>query len=120
MENSNEKQNINFQRPEIDQTGVGAETTTQGKSMGAVIGSIIIIVILVVGGLYLWGKQIVQKEAQEATTADKILAEPDPIIDSFKKQGASDKVSDIEKDINSTELNNLDKEIQNINTELSL
>ena len=33
----------------------------QTKSTGAIIGSIIIILVLIIGGLYFWGKQIVEK-----------------------------------------------------------
>lgn len=92
----------------------------QTKSTGAIIGSIIIIVVLIIGGLYLWGKQIVEKETQSTMTPEQILSETDAVTDSLKNQGTSNKISDIETDLNSTDLNNLDKELENINTELGL
>ena len=91
----------------------------QTNSTGAIIGSIIIIIILIIGGLYLWGKQIVEKETQVSITPEQILSETDPVLDSLKNQGVSDKITDIEADLNATDLNNLDKELQNINTELN-
>lgn len=92
----------------------------QTKSTGAIIGSIIIIIVLIIGGLYLWGKQIVEKETQDTLTSEQILSETDTTIDSLKNQGTSSKISDIETDLNSTDLNNLDKELQNIEVELNL
>ena len=37
------------------------EPTTQPKSYGAVVASIIIILVLIVGALYFWGKTLEQK-----------------------------------------------------------
>lgn len=91
----------------------------QTKSTGAIIGSIIIIIILIIGGLYLWGKQITEKEAQSSITPEQILSETDPALDLLKTQGISDKITDIEADLNATDLNNLDKELQNIDVELN-
>jgi len=90
----------------------------QKKSTGAVIGSIIVIVVIIVGGLYLWGKQISEKRAQESMTPEQILSEPDNSLNALQNQSKSDEVSDIEKDLNATDLNELDKELQNIDEEL--
>jgi len=90
------------------------------KSTGAIVGSIIIIVILVIGGLYLWGKQITKVENQQATTPEQILSEPDQALDSLKNQSTSDEIKSIETDLNATNLDNLNKELENINTELGL
>lgn len=92
----------------------------QTKSTGAIIGSIIIIVVLIIGGLYLWGKQIIQTETQTSLTPEQILSETDPALDSLKAQGTSTKITNIEADLNTTDLNNLDKELKNIDTELGL
>jgi hypothetical protein len=35
---------------------------TQQKSNGALIGSVIIIIILIIGGIYMWSKSIKQEE----------------------------------------------------------
>lgn len=102
----------NMNMPEIE--------PPKSKSTGAIVGSIIIIVILIIGGLYLWGKQITKVEIQQATTPEQILSEPDQTLGSLKNQSASDKVKDIEADLNTTNLDNLNKELENINTELSL
>ncbi|TSD03210.1 MAG: hypothetical protein Athens071416_271 [Parcubacteria group bacterium Athens0714_16] len=92
----------------------------QTKSTGAIIGSIIIIIVLIIGGLYLWGKQIIQTETQISLTPEQILSETDPALDSLNTQGTSTKITNIEADLNTTDLNNLDKELKNIDTELGL
>ena len=65
------------------------------KSNSALIGSIVIIVILVVGGFYLYNKTMQEKAQTEKTNAvvqDKAL-------------------NDIENSLNTTNLDNIDKTI---------
>lgn len=118
----NNQNSYNFNQP--SQTPLANMNTPEiespkTKSTGAIVGSIIIIVILIIGGLYLWGKQITKIETQQATTPEQILSEPDQTLDSLKNQSVSDKVKDIEADLNATNLNDLNKEVQNISTELT-
>ncbi|MFA5838794.1 MAG: hypothetical protein WC849_02555 [Candidatus Paceibacterota bacterium] len=127
MENNQNLYNFNQpgQTTQIKESPLNKMTTPEieppkTKSTGAIVGSIIIIVILVIGGLYLWGKQITKVENQQATTPEQILSEPDQALDSLKNQSTSDEIKSIEIDLNATNLDNLNKELENINIELGL
>ena len=58
------------------------------KSNGALIGSVIIIVILIIGGIYLWQKTVKEKPAPP-----------------------SDDLADLEANLNAVDLESLDEEI---------
>ena len=68
------------------------------KSNGALVGSIIIVIILVIGGIYLWTKS---KEAK-----------PTPANDSGAAQSSNnDDTIKMEADVNSVDLDSLDSGI---------
>ena len=87
---------------------------TQNKSAGPIVGIVIIVLILVFGGLYFWGQRAV-----EEPTAQDVMNAPDYALDSLAKVGTSDEVPAIETDLNGTDLNNLDTELGDIDTELN-
>lgn len=66
------------------------------KSNGALIGSFIIVIILIIGGLYFW--QTTVKEKIAPVNSNTNINEPDSTVN-------------IEKDLNNINLNNLDKAI---------
>lgn len=112
MEENNFNQNIN-----TPQFG-----GSQKKSMGPVIGIAIIVVIIIFGGLYYWGAQINKQEAkdlQESLTAEQIESQEDTAVEQLEVQSQSDEVADIETDLNATDLENLDQELENIDLEFS-
>ena len=90
----------------------------QEKTVGPIVGAVIIVVVLVLGGLYFWGQKIAE-ERTTPQTAEEILEAPDEVLESLEQQGASDEIEDIEKDLNATELENLDAELENIEAELN-
>ncbi len=71
------------------------------KSNGALTGSIIIIVILIIGGLYLWKTVLKEK--------------PMPVDSGLSQEtdttGATDVTAEMEANLNSIELESLDSEI---------
>lgn len=73
------------------------------SGVGALIGSIIIILILVLGALYFWGGKL-QTNEEELNFDDSSAAVNGAT-------SASDEVSDIEADLNQTELVNLDEDL---------
>lgn len=73
------------------------------SGVGALIGSIIIILILVLGALYFWGGKL--------QTSDKELNFDDSSAAINGTTSASDEVSDIEADLNKTETVNLDDDL---------
>ncbi|MEK7179877.1 MAG: hypothetical protein AAB706_00195 [Patescibacteria group bacterium] len=79
------------------------------SSMGALIGIIIVIAIIILGGMYFWGQRVDQKEN---------IIEKDTATQSLQNQGTSDDLAAIETDVNSTQLDNLDSELGSIDTEL--
>lgn len=108
-------QNINTPRPEPAQE-------VQKKSIGPVIGIAIIVVIIIFGGLYYWGAQINKQDArnhQESLSAQQIENEADPATQQLQTQSQSDEIVDIETDLNTTDLENLDQELENIDLEFS-
>jgi len=60
------------------------------KSNGALIGSIVVIIILIIGGIYLWKASLKEKNATPETSNDTV---------------------NLEADLNSIDLENLDEEI---------
>jgi hypothetical protein len=61
------------------------------KSHGALIGSIVIIVILIVGGIYIWQSRIKDLKMQKQLQAEAINAV------------TSDELNKLEQDINTTD-----------------
>ena len=92
-----------------------ATQNSENKPAGPVIGVVIIILILIVGALYFWGAQL-NKEANQ--TPDDILNAEDQTLNQLQTQSTSTEISDINADLNATDLNNLDADLQNIDKEL--
>lgn len=103
------------QTPAQESTQVPEESS----SLGPIIGTIIIIAVIVIGGLYLYGKQVA-KEEQSGLTPEEILSAEDPALSSLKEQGTSDEVADIEADLESSELDNLDAELNSLDLEFDI
>lgn len=73
------------------------------SSVGPVIGVIIILAVIVLGGLYFWGQRADKEDALEDNTAAE--------LDEIGSQSSSDNASSIEADLNSTQIENLDAEL---------
>jgi len=86
--------------------------------IGPLVGIIIIVAVLIIGGLYFWGAKLA-KDEQQSMTAEEIANQEDPQTASLQQQSASDDLSSIEADVHATDLDNLDKELGNIDTEFS-
>lgn len=70
-----------------------------GGSAGPIIGVIIILAIIILGGLYFWGQRV----GDEAMT--------DKAVESINMQSNSDAAAAIEADLESTDIENLDAEL---------
>lgn len=94
---------------------------TPQKSMGPILGIVIIVILLVLGGFYFWGTQIKDKsQVQEAEiTAEDIANQEDTVLDNLNTQSASDEIGDIEADLDATDLESLDSELDAIDLELN-
>lgn len=66
-----------------------------GSSAGPIIGAIVILAILILGGLYFWSQR----------------AGNDAVIEEINTQTNSDAAATIEADLNATDIENLDAEL---------
>lgn len=85
-------------------------------SVGSIISAIIIIAIIVLGGLYFWGKRIEEsKRVQDITTdTTQPTAQMDPVQQetaAIKTTSQSDELTSIETDLKNTKTTNLDAEL---------
>lgn len=85
------------------------------KPLGPVIGVIIIIALIILGGLYLWGGNLFDR----GMTPEEILNAEDTTLEDLQAQGTSDEVADIEADLNATDLEGIDAELEQIDRELN-
>lgn len=98
----------------------------ENKSVGALIGSIIIVLILIIGGFYLWstkvapvsepmmqnGMPVPGSGAEEMTVEEQALNQPDPALSQMAAVNTSDDVSAIDADLKATDLDGIDSELQ--------
>jgi len=76
------------------------------KSNGALIGSIIIIIILIIGGIYLAQNKIKEAKEQEKINAEQAIIPANNL-------SISDEFGDIEKDLNNNaDVNSLDQGLE--------
>lgn len=86
-------------------SGGAPEEKPKGSSVGPVVGAIIIIVLIVLGGLYFWGKKLAEAPTDEQT-------------ETLQDVRASDALADIEADLNATDLDSLDNDLSEVEAEL--
>ena len=78
---------------------------TEKKSVGPIIGIVIIVIVLIAGALYFWGASLNRGNSLPPIT------EPAPLSD-------SDSVDDISADLSATAINGLDEDLGAIDAEL--
>ena len=78
-------------------------------SSGPVVGIVIIVILLIVGGIYFWFSAKNYENNQQPPTIQS-GGETDAVVNQLNAQSSSDNISDIEKDLNATDLGNLDSE----------
>lgn len=69
------------------------------KGSGALVGSVIIILIIIIGGIYMFRNAKVQNVEQNMTT--------DTVVEDLGTQTEGDDLTDIEADLNATDLDNV-------------
>jgi hypothetical protein len=88
--------------------------TSEENAFGPLIGVAIIIIVLIAGGIYFWSTTIDQEESPTVQST----IEADKIVSQLNSQGTSDEIADIEADLNITDLDNLDSELDDLLNEL--
>jgi len=101
--------------PQVSSAMAGEPTVKDSKSTGPIVGSIIIIVIIILGGLYFWGKQLTNNDVElTGPNADEIATQEDDVLNELNSQGTSDELADIESDLDDTDLSDIDDELDDI------
>ena len=81
-----------------EQNNVNMGSVPSGGSAGLIIGAIVILAIIILGGLYFWRERTDDMMTNEA-------------IDSINMQSDSDDTTSIEADLNTTDVDSLDAEL---------
>lgn len=86
----------------------------QNKSgLGSILGIVIIISLIILGGLYFWGKRIEESKLRETMVgAETQLMTEQNEATAIRSVSSSDDLGSIEADLNATNLDNLDAELE--------
>lgn len=95
-----------------------SEEVQEKSSSGSLIGVVIIIIVLVAGGIYFWSTISNRSNETDQLPTIQSGGETDAIVNQLNAQNTSDEVTDIEADLNTTELDNLDSELDDLLNEL--
>lgn len=94
------------------------ESTQKNSSVGPLIGSIIIILIIISGGLYFLSTLVSIKKNQIQTKQETEQQNETTVIEETAKQSSSDSVADIETDLEATNINTVDPKVDELLNEL--
>jgi len=91
--------------------------------LGPLLGLLLIVLVIILGGLYLWGASLDQQVASETSTREIVNNEPETPRSNADAQilrtvSPSDSLEAIETDLESTDLDSLDSEISEMEREL--
>ena len=79
------------------------------SSVGSIIGTIVIIAIIILGGLYFWGKRIEENKSKENLITNFTPGTEETAgTNTTNNIGASDELDAIDADLNATVLDGLD------------
>lgn len=98
--------------------GTPPQAPQEEKSVGALIGSIIVIAIIIIGGIYFWMTRESESPLPGETSPLGQTMTPDQETAALLNQGTSDEISDIEKDLGATNFDNLDAGMSDIDAQL--
>ena len=92
----------------------------ENKSSGPLVGTIIVILVFVLGGFFLWSTKIqpqIDKKTEGTTEEQQVVAETamtNTAVEQLTTQSPSDETSSIEADLKATDIDSLDKSLQNL------
>ncbi|MDP3996134.1 MAG: hypothetical protein Q8P86_00355 [bacterium] len=121
-QNQSQDQNVtpsspvsNNQTPPVPETTDGG---TEKTGAGPILGAVIIVILLAIGGYYFWTTYLEETTFTD-TTNEQIMEEEPPTAEELQVQSSSDAIDDIEMDLDASEFNNLDAELNDIEGELT-
>jgi len=95
---------------------INNKNMNENKSgIGSIIGTIIIIAIIILGGLYFWGRRVEESKSKENLVSDTTSPTSSAEISeaaTIKAVTSGDDLDSIDADLQSTNLDNLDTEVQ--------
>jgi flagellar biogenesis protein FliO len=94
------------------------ESTQQNSSVGPLVGSVIIILVIILGGLYFLSSLISTKKAEIQTEQELEEQSETILIEETVKQSSSDDVADIETDLEATNVNTVDPKVDELLNQL--
>lgn len=90
--------------------GTPAMTPPPKASTSGIIGTVIIIALIILGGLYFWGKRInTQKETAALINQEQVASQEAAQIESVS---SSDDTSSLEAELDATQTSNLGAELE--------
>ncbi len=116
------KQEINIGDKTEIHTQEDYATDSNQSHIGPILGVLIIVLVLIFGGLYLWGAEVsdqtadIQPRQIENNEPETVRANAD--ADILNVVSSSDELDAIEADLESTDLDSLNTELDEINREL--
>ena len=120
MEDNNQTGQVSSGQPEMNNqmsdnaSQAPQSSTPEQKSMGSLVGILIILVVIILGGWY-----FLNQRSQEVPFLDEENVRAEASINALETQGTSDELDSIEADLNATDLSDLDAELDSINAELN-
>lgn len=140
MDEQEQKPMIDMSQPKeeavMEETTPPTEPENEEKGLGPVLGSVIVVIILIIAAFFVWGGDSTSKnppinpeEGTEQQVEEITIVPggglpteeaPDTVTEELSTQGTSDEIAAIEEDLNDTMLDDLDKELAEIEKELAL
>ncbi len=88
--------------------------TTEKSTSGPIVGVIIIVILFIVGGIYYWNMAVNKSKELNKSSAIQSEKETSIVVNQLDSQSTSDKITDIESDLNTTDLKNIDSGLNNL------
>lgn len=115
--NLNQNPQVNIQpNPNVNPLTTNPVSSTNKSSLGSIIGTVIVIAIIILGGLYFWGKRVDESKfnqelVSEPTQTITIQEDENMEANAIKSVTNSDELDSIEADLKGTQLDNLGAEL---------
>ena len=118
MENNNEvpKTTADLNDPDMNMPDQMQTAQPPRSKVAPMLGVLLIMLVLVLGGLYLWGSMLAEDEMMEET--DQMQTEPMTEETEAAPVGQSDEVDDLETYVDDTEFDAMDKEFADMEAEM--
>ena len=126
QDNTIEQDEAGHTAPNTDTTTVSADHSIESHAaLGPIIAVLVLILVVILGGLYMWGSALTRTDITPAAPINTGLDNREPETPRTKADvqinstlSSSDDLGAIKSDLESTELENLDQELDAIYNEL--